>query len=203
MTIYRPIKTNRLNQSFGDSKVCVTRLGKVISKYPHTNEGVCPLGTKDLYESLGMKGHSGEDWALYRGEPVYHAGDFIGKAKTEVDKHGGIGVDVQNDKFKIRYWHLQKVAVYDGQTINPGQIIGYGDSTGLSSGDHLHWSLKEVENGRTKNKDNGYYGAIDFRPYFVNEFVVDALGVEAQKIAILKQLVKAYTELIALLKSRR
>lgn len=180
--------------------MCIGHTGKVVSKWPWSNTGTCPAGYKDLYKSLGMDGHNGEDWSLWYGEPVYHAGDFDGVAKTEVDKSGGIGVDVIGDDYKLRYWHLKAVAVYDGKKIQMGDLIGYGDSTGLSSGNHLHWSLKKVNSsGRTLNKDNGFLGAIDFRPYFENTFVLDVLDIRAKQLRVidlLHQVIGLYKQLI-------
>lgn len=187
MKLYRPLKTLMRTQRFGENRLPV-------------------------YKEMGMRGHNGEDWKCYEGEPIYHAGDFVGRAKTETDRQGGIGVDVfSNDKqedlgyIKLRYWHLEKVAVYDGQEILPGQLIGYGDSTGISTGHHLHWSLKQVsQSGRTLNKDNGYLGAIDFSPWFDHtKFVLDVLGVEQQKIALMKEIVRLYTQIIDIIKGRK
>ena len=187
MKLYRPIKTFMRTQRFGEN----------LNPY---------------YKSVGMRGHSGEDWKLWEGEPIYHGGDWEGVAQTEVDRDGGIGVDVfSKDKqedlglVKLRYWHLQKVAVYDGQKILPGQLIGYGDSTGISTGHHLHFALKQVNSrGRTLNTNNGYYGGIDFSKWFDHQtFVLDVLGVEQQRIALMKQIVKLYTQIIDILKGRK
>ena len=185
LKIYRPIKTNFLTQGFGENRNCI-KDGVIANKFI---DGTCPAGFVPFYQSVGLKAHNGEDWLCYKGEPIYHCGEFEGTAKTEIDRSGGIGVDIiSKDPFldggnrvKLRYWHLQKVNVFDGQIIKSGDLIGWGDSTGLSSGDHLHWSLKVVDwQGNTLNKDNGFYGAIDFRPYFENVFILDVLNVKEQ-----------------------
>jgi len=65
-----------------------------------------------------------------------------------------------------------------------GKALFLGN-TGFSTGNHLHLGLKRVdENGKTINKDNGYFGAIDPEPYFVNEFVLK------EKAEILKRLIQ-------------
>ena len=63
---------------------------------------------------------------------------------------GGFGnhVIVQNDDNTFSYYaHLNKVAVSNGDTVSPGQIIGLQGHTGRSTGSHLHY---EVRQSRTK-----------------------------------------------------
>ena len=183
MKIYRPIRTNRKTQGFGENMTCVNRLGKVTDKIKIGLTFVCPAGYTDLYKTYSMLGHNGEDWALWRGEPVYNPIDGMKfRVKTEVDGNGGIGVNlISMDRFegnylKFKFWHLQKVAVHDDQMVEAGALIGYGDSTGLSSGDHLHWSMKPCDaQGNVLNRNNGYTGAVDFSPHFENVFILDVL----------------------------
>lgn len=85
---------------------------------------------------------------------------------------------------KFRFWHLKKVLVADARrptpedfrpapNVIPGQLIAYCDSTGASSGHHLHWSMKIVaENSMTLDGNNGYYGAVDFSKWFTNEYIL-------------------------------
>ena len=156
MKILRPLRTDCITQKFGENKL-------------------------PIYKQMGMLGHNGIDFACWRGEPIYHSANFEGKAKTEIDMKGGIGVDIiSSEKFedgyyrKLRYWHFQKAAVYDGQIIKMGDLIGWGDNTGMSTGNHLHLGFKRCdENGEPVDRNNGYYGARDFSQWFENEFVYE------------------------------
>ena len=38
--------------------------------------------------------------------------------------------------------HCSAVAVYEGQTVNKGDVIGYVGSTGWSTGNHLHFETR-------------------------------------------------------------
>ncbi|OHA65971.1 MAG: hypothetical protein A2672_00050 [Candidatus Wildermuthbacteria bacterium RIFCSPHIGHO2_01_FULL_49_22b] len=129
--IYRPIKFNRITQIFGENKTD--------------------------YSKLGMLGHNGLDMATWNGTPIYHSGDYMGYMKTEIDAMGGIGVDIYSNtpqidgkRIKLRYWHLKQVVGWDGKEVRPGQLIGFADNTGFSTGDHLYFDLKCVdENDKT------------------------------------------------------
>ncbi len=191
MKIYRPLKTNQLNQRFGENKACVSISGKIITKTGLT----CPVGYKDFYTSIGMKGHNGEDWDCWRGEPIYFPVDF-GEfwIKTEIDRDGGIGANaISKEQFegthlKFKFWHEKGLAVYDNQTVKLGSLIGWGGSTGKSSGPHLHWSMKRCDkDGNVIDKNNGYTGAIDFRPYFENIFILDILDIREKTLTIVQQ----------------
>lgn len=40
------------------------------------------------------------------------------------------------------YAHFESLLVFSGERVVQGQIIGYSDSTGISTGDHLHWEVR-------------------------------------------------------------
>lgn len=172
LKIYRPLLTNRLTQHFGENKACQYPNGKIVSK----KSNICPAGSVDFYKAMGMKGHSGQDWAAWHGEPIYHAATFDGKMKIEKDFQGGIGVDVislepvqigdYTGHVKCRYWHLKAPIGHDGKIVKLGEVIGLADNTGASSGDHLHFGVKKCdENGVSVEKGNGYNGAFNHEPY--------------------------------------
>lgn len=153
--------------------------------------------------------------------------DVEWEAATEVDKGGGIGVRVRskqpvsfeslpkelNGPFQLAkkqyeaqggklyiqfvFWHLKSVNVFDKQPVKLGQLLGYADSTGASSGDHLHFAPKATDSTSwfTIDGDNGYTGAFDPTPWYENKFVLDVI----RERIITEQLIPAQLTLIQLL----
>lgn len=135
-----------------------------------------PFGVNyaDFYQKLGYDGHNGIDFRSKTGCPVVatHDGEVI---VSGADGDGGICVEIINSQegcsFKTIYYHLQNMNVHIGEIIKAGKLIGWADNTGkYTTGDHLHFGLKETLNGVSLNKHNGYGGAIDPAPYFPKDW---------------------------------
>ncbi len=135
-----------------------------------------PFGTSylDFYTKLGMKGHNGIDFRAKDGCPVLatHTGLVTWAGQ---DGDGGISVTLLSSKagegYKTIYYHLKSVNVIAGEKVLAGSIIGFADNTGkYTTGDHLHFGLKETLDGQAINTDNGYLGGIDPSPYFENNW---------------------------------
>ena len=202
--LFRPLNTWSINQGFGENKACYDPLtNKVVSKVPFTDEASCPAGYKSVYSN--MKGHNGLDVDAYRWQEVYasHSG-IVTEVQTEVAR--GLGVGITTDKkwycqetgkpelFKSRYWHFIALDVYMGEKITVGDLIGYADSTGYSSGDHLHFELKVVDEfGENRLQGNGYFGAVDPTPYMEPIFAVEFAGLYRQ----VKELIAKMAGIIA------
>lgn len=182
MKIYREVKTNLITQTFGQN-------------------------FNNFYAQLGMKGHNGIDFFAVSGEPVYYGCTTPGEVVAVYNDdpvNEGIGVDIRSvgseGIFQHRYWHLKEVKCKLG-AIKMGDIIGLADNTGrYTTGTHLHRDLKPMilKDGNFVNKEqnNGYFGAVDIAPYFVNTFVLDVIG----QINILQKLIDFYYQMMKLLK---
>ena len=197
LEIYRPIKSNYQTQSFGENKACarVTASGRLARPVFIVNKrgGVCTNGYGDFYKLIGMDGHNGDDFGSYKKEGVYHAANFEGVAKYDDDVEGGLGVDVVSrfpilrctepacgeiHYIKLRTWHHHSRIVANGATVKPGDLIALANSTGASSGHHVHTAPKWCdENGKGIHTNNGFYGAFTPDPYFKNVFILDELAV--------------------------
>ncbi|UZD21170.1 M23 family metallopeptidase [Algoriphagus halophytocola] len=51
-------------------------------------------------------------------------------------------VKVQHGKYEAVYGHLSYVSVSKGENVLPGSVLGISGSTGKSTGDHLHLTIK-------------------------------------------------------------
>ncbi len=141
------------------------------------------------------KGHSGQDFMAYHGQPVYAPID--GVASYVSDSHGGEGVIITTDQtydyeggtcfFNIVLWHLcgdtdpkfpAPIPMGGVKTpVKRGDLVGFADNTGApyeSSGDHLHFALVPVTAAeRIILPKNGYNGAINPAPYFNGKFALE------------------------------
>lgn len=164
------------------------------------------------YSQFGIKGHNGIDINTFRGQPVYAAHDGeVTYAGVDTDEGYGVVLRTLDQRdydggtahMKTIYWHLlPNIQVKVGAKIKAGTLLGYADSTGISSGDHLHFALKPVAQGENYwswenvEQNNGYKGAIDPAPYFNKCFAQDSQFV----LNSLKSLINLLTLLISKLK---
>lgn len=115
------------------------------------------------YVQFGLKGHDGLDFVGNFGVRIYasHDGDL-----TYHTSVGGLGqyAMIKGDGFTTYYGHMSAF-VGVNRKVRAGDLIGKVGSTGYSTGNHLHLSL------RPDNYDinNGYRGCIDPTPYLANE----------------------------------
>lgn len=120
-----------------------------ITQYP----AICPISVQDITRISSMYGerihpiyheksiHRGVDLASPKGTKVMATAD--GEI-VSARKLGGYGkqiiIDHGND-YKTRYAHLNKILVSKGDTVKVGDTIGEVGSTGLSTGNHLHYEI--------------------------------------------------------------
>ena len=132
-------------QSFGIS----LRDRELINRYP----SICPINPKDVsYISSvygwrmhpiyhGKQFHRGIDYAARYGTPVIATGDGT---VVGIKRWGGYGRQIMIDHYngyRTRYAHLSKALVKVGDRVSRGDTIGHVGSTGLSTGDHLHYEI--------------------------------------------------------------
>lgn len=86
--------------------------------------------------------HQGVDIPLKTGEPVRAA--FTGKVRISkyFGAFGNLVVLRHDNGLETFYGHLSQRLVEEGDWVNAGQVIGYGGSTGRSTGPHLHFETR-------------------------------------------------------------
>jgi murein DD-endopeptidase MepM/ murein hydrolase activator NlpD len=101
--------------------------------------------------------HAGVDLALNSGDPVYAAdGGQVDAVNYDAGYGNYVIVDHGNGTATL-YAHLESSDVTPGQRVSQGQAIAKGDTTGLSTGPHLHFEV--IEGYRSGDIYSGY--AID------------------------------------------
>ena len=154
----------------------------------------------NVYQKLfGWLGHNGTDYRAPLGTPIYamHSGYVV----ESVTKESGYGIRVttyhEADGFEwlLTFGHMQKSVFaevpfdYNNRSIkvSRGDLLGYVDSTGISTGHHCHISLYQHKNGQRLNLNNGFNGAIDPQKYVKDKFM-EILQVEGEKTLVLRNL---------------
>lgn len=87
-----------------------------------------------------------DSWPWHGALPANYAGvdtSYGGYGNHVVIAHGPREDAAQVSwEISTMYAHLSRPVVDEGQLVSAGQVIGYSDSTGISTGDHLHWELR-------------------------------------------------------------
>jgi hypothetical protein len=117
-----------------------------------------------IYKKWGFPGHNGIDYGVPNGTQITSAA--AGTINQVSFENGGYGNYVKiahkdgSKTFYTYYAHLASAAVAAGQKVKAGQLIGYSNNTGSSTGPHLHFGLK------IDGMAPAYKGYVDPMPYF-------------------------------------
>ena len=89
----------------------------------------------------GYAGHTGTDIAAPAGTTIWAAKSGT---VTYAGWSNGYGYNIlidHGDGTKTRYAHCSSLAVYSGQQVSQGQVIGYVGRTGWATGNHCHFEI--------------------------------------------------------------
>ena len=93
------------------------------------------------------KRHTGVDFAMKPGFPIYATGDgVVESVKFELFGYGNQVVIDHGFGYKTRYAHLKSVGVGEGMKVKRGECIGLSGNSGRSSGPHLHYEVLYMGN---------------------------------------------------------
>ena len=110
-----------------------------------------PVGGFTMTSAFGMRRHPllgvfrphlGIDLAARAGTPVYATADGV---VSTAGLRGGYGLSIalaHSGGMETRYGHLSRLAVWAGQRVRKGEVIGFVGSTGVSTGPHLHYETR-------------------------------------------------------------
>ncbi len=101
-----------------------------------------PFGYRKSPTSGASTYHQGVDLDTGTGWSV--VATRAGTAYTAYGSAAGNYVTIDHhDGFKSIYMHLNGFAISNGTNVSAGQLIGYTGSTGVSTGDHLHFGISK------------------------------------------------------------
>lgn len=103
-------------------------------------------------DELHPNGHKGIDIAAPQGASVVSVSGgqvkFAGWENPANPKQGfGKFIVVDDGHHLYIYGHLSEILAYQGQQVQPGQMIGAVGSTGRSTGPHLHMQINDISYG--------------------------------------------------------
>lgn len=101
-----------------------------------------PFGARRSYNGGPYRSfHEGVDFSAYGGTPVYApAAGTVVLAERLFVRGGAVIIDHGLGLY-TGYYHLSNVTAGVGQQVQPGDKIGEVGTTGLSTGNHLHWDM--------------------------------------------------------------
>ena len=143
-----------LSKRAGDMASCIPAIPPVVP-----DRKIYRLSSSFGYRSDPFSGkskrHTGVDFALKPGNPIYATGDgVVESVKFEFFGYGNSVVIDHGFGYKTRYAHLKSIGVVEGMKVKRGECIGESGNSGRSSGPHLHYEV--VYKDRHVNPANYY-----------------------------------------------
>ena len=89
--------------------------------------------------------HKGIDFAVASGTPIMAAGNGTVEVAGRAGGYGNLLVIRHANGFSTAYGHLSRFAngVRKGARVRQGEIVAYSGATGLATGPHLHYEVRE------------------------------------------------------------
>ncbi len=146
-------------RSFEELEGLASRHHDVLRQQP----AILPLRNARLTSGFGSRFHpilgttrmhSGVDFPTPRGTPIYATGDGVISFAGSKSGYGNVvEVDHPLAGRQTRYAHLTRAAegIQVGTAVRRGQIIAFSGNTGLSTGPHLHYEVRRLEDGQALN----------------------------------------------------
>lgn len=132
------------------------------------------------------RAHNGIDFGCPHGTPVQTVGDGRVQRAGWVDGYGNF-VEVRHaNGWTSEYGHLSRVLVHPGQRVSQKDVVALSGSSGLSTGPHLHYGLRQggtfVDPSRQKF-ERGQPLVGDLRKAFLEEVQKLRTELDDQRIA--------------------
>lgn len=131
----------QLSKRAGDMASCIPAIPPVVPDRKIYRLSSSFGFRKDPFTGRSKK-HSGVDFALKPGNPIYASGDgVVESVRFEFFGYGNSVLINHGFGYKTRYAHLKSICVSEGMKIKRGECIGESGNSGRSSGPHLHYEV--------------------------------------------------------------
>ena len=100
-----------------------------------------PFGMRESPTTGASRYHQGVDLAAPAGTPIIASRGGTVTIASYSNSAGYYVTINHGDGFSSIYMHMTNYIVSSGQKVNQGQTIGYVGSTGISTGNHLHFGI--------------------------------------------------------------
>jgi murein DD-endopeptidase MepM/ murein hydrolase activator NlpD len=131
----------------------------------------------DVYKQFGLAGHDGVDFGIPIGTPLFSPFEGSVKVKDSGAAGYGLHVKIRGGGKEAVLGHFSKMVVADGAYVKMGQLLGYSGNSGFSTGPHLHFGLRFIDEAPKTQPDiwrwtvldysNGFFGYIDPLKYMI------------------------------------
>lgn len=111
-----------------------------------------PFGPRTSPTAGASSNHMGVDLAGPEGTPIHASRSGVVSTAASSNSFGNYVVINHGDGFSSQYAHMTHYVVSVGQRVSAGDVIGYMGSTGISTGNHLHFGI--ILNGSYVNPAN-------------------------------------------------
>jgi murein DD-endopeptidase MepM/ murein hydrolase activator NlpD len=134
------LQAQQLLKAQAEIKQDVTKLAKETK----ANQWVLPVTGYHLTARFGQRSglwstvHTGLDFAGPSGSTIVSVAAGVVKSTGYEGAYGNRTIITLRDGTDIWYCHQSRIAVSVGQSVGPGDVIGYTGSTGNVTGPHLH-----------------------------------------------------------------
>lgn len=141
-----------VSKTAGDMASCIPAIPPIVPD-PSRYKMSSPFGYRTDPFTGASRMHTGLDFAMKIGNPVYATGDgMVESVKFEFFGYGNSITIKHGFGYETIYAHLNSVKVIEGMKVKRGDCIGESGKSGRSSGPHLHYEV--VYKGRKVNPAN-------------------------------------------------
>ena len=141
-----------VSKTAGDMASCIPAIPPIVPD-PSRYKMSSPFGYRTDPFTGASRMHTGLDFAMKIGNPVYATGDgVVESVKFEFFGYGNAITIKHGFGYETIYAHLNSVKVIEGMKVKRGDCIGESGKSGRSSGPHLHYEV--VYKGRKVNPAN-------------------------------------------------